>query len=1079
MAEVTGTIGNEPVELNNAATEATLRAMLAALNRQTNAIVNMSKSSGGSGGSGGGANTQATQASTKATQQQTQATKEETAATNEATESMSKFAKGAMILGGVIGDLVGGVAKTASNLAGFAGSLMDGTGNVSDFYGALKDLPLGLGMVAGLFQKIAQMQEAELKTYRDLSKAGVNFGGSLNDVRMNALGLGMTMEEYSKVITNNREALHKLGGDTDTGARAFQRMAMELRNSELGDQLRSMGNSTEDITNGLGSYIKQTGARGKAEMDNVANQKALAQSAGEYMKNLQLLSQLTGESKEALEAKMAEETQEAQFQQYMSTLSADEQKKAMQIMQESSARFGKAGAQATKDILMGLPPMTEAGQQIMAQSKGFATTAAGYSKMMKDSSLKGEQAQKQISATTDKGVKAMGEEAKAMGTTNYAIGRLGGVASEVSAIQAKSNQALIAADGDLTKQREQQLKDNEALQNSAAGNAQRAEKGMKDMGAAIYGALQPAIAFLTPVVNDLANQFMGFVKDNMPAIRKQLTVFAEYMADFAKNLMSPAGREKIINDLVYYLKLMWIEVKANLPWPFKASGEDTQRSKDALELEKQSFNKKAEAARLEMENQTKLDALKVQQGKGDQANWASQVEAAESTKAALEKTLKENKNLDDVQKKAIRSSIEEAEQTIADKKAAVDMAKDASFNTKAASDVQSQVDKLKEEAAKKEKESLAAKQGVATDTKTLKNAQPTGPQYNEDGTMKRPVDKRALGGPVDSGVPYWVGENGPELFTTKKAGEIIPNDKTKDLNTLNKDSLPMPTPDFKGGMDNMTKNLQGNFKNIANGMPKEQQQNQEIKLSNETLASFKKIFNSDFMPKTQLSENTKDTAQGLDTKNQIAQMSKNIHNTLFDSIAGKSDSKEKLVSPETYQKLLDNISKIQPISDEAMKNMQMQSKAMLEVNKDNKEKNKENLASKENKVSDINSNQSKVQTDMFKSFTDTLLPGFINKLPGVGDLGKNQDETQKDSKSVMDIITKSLDDKLKSVTSNMNNTANTVPGSDSKVVNENLLKEMQQLNKNTVELIKYTKMTLDENKNQTSKLGSLSGNLYV
>jgi hypothetical protein len=45
--------------------------------------------------------------------------------------------------------------------------------------------------------------------------------------------------------------------------------------------------------------------------------------------------------------------------------------------------------------------------------------------------------------------------------------------------------------------------------------------------------------------------------------------------------------------------------------------------------------------------------------------------------------------------------------------------------------------------------------------------------------------------------------------------------------------------------------------------------------------------------------------------------------------------------------------------------------------------------------------------------------------------------------------------------------------------NENLLKEMQQLNKNTVELIKYTKMTLDENKNQTSKLGSLSGNLYV
>jgi len=1074
MAEVTGTIGNEPVELNNAATEATLRAMLAALNRQTAAIVNMSKSGGGGGAMG--ANTQATQASTKATQQQTQATGQQTVATNAATESMSKFAKGAMILGGIIGDLVGGVAKTATNLAGFAGSLMDGTGNVSDFYGALKDLPLGLGIVAGLFQKIAQMQEAELKTYRDLSKAGVNFGGSLNTVRMNALSLGMTMDEYSKVITNNREALQKLGGDTDTGARAFQNMAMQLRNSELGDQLRSMGNSTEDITNGLGSYIKNTGIRSKAEMDNVANQKALAQSAGEYMKNLQVLSQLTGESKEALEAKMAEETQEAQYQQYLSTLSEDQKAKANQAMQEATARFGKAGAQATKDLLMGLPPMTEAGQQIMAQSKGFAQAATGYVKIVNDGSIKGKEAQNRISQTTDKGVKAMGDEAKAMGITNYAIGRLGGVATEVAATQAKSNLAVIGANGDLTKQREQQLKENEALQNSAAGNAQRAEKGMKDMGAAIYGALQPAIAFLTPVVNDLANQFMGFVKDNMPAIRKQLTVFAEYMADFAKNLMSPAGREKIINDLVYYLKLMWIEVKANLPWPFNASGGDTQRSKDALELEKQSFNKKAEAARLEMENQTKLDALKVKQGQGDQANWASQVEAAESTKAALEKTLKENKNLDDVQKKAIRSSIEEAEQTIADKKAAVDMAKDASFNTKAASEVQSQVDKLKEEAAKKEKESLAAKNGQ--NTSTLQEQAKTA-NINNKPPVNTTVEKKASGGPVKTDVPYWVGEDGPELFTTKTAGEIIPNDKTKDLNTLNKDSLPMPTPDFKGGMDNMTKNLQGNFKNIANGMPKEQQQNQEIKLSNETLASFRKIFNSDFMPKTQLSENTKDTVQGLDTKNQIAQMSKSIHSTLFDNIAKQSDSKEKSVSPETYQKLLDNISKIQPISDEAMKNMQMQSKAMLDINKDNKEKNKENLVSKENKVPDINSNQSKIQTDMFKSFTDTLLPGFINKLPGIGDLGKKQDETQTDTKSFIDTMTKNLDDKIKSITSNVNNTANTAPGTDTKVVNENLLKEMQQLNKNTVELLKYTKMTLEENKNQTSKLGSLSGNLYV
>lgn len=36
---------------------------------------------------------------------------------------------------------------------------------------------------------------------------------------------------------------------------------------------------------------------------------------------------------------------------------------------------------------------------------------------------------------------------------------------------------------------------------------------------------------------------------------------------------------------------------------------------------------------------------------------------------------------------------------------------------------------------------------------------------------------RAAGGPVSSGVPYWVGERGPELFVPSSSGSIIPNNK--------------------------------------------------------------------------------------------------------------------------------------------------------------------------------------------------------------------------------------------------------------------------------------------------------------
>jgi len=44
---------------------------------------------------------------------------------------------------------------------------------------------------------------------------------------------------------------------------------------------------------------------------------------------------------------------------------------------------------------------------------------------------------------------------------------------------------------------------------------------------------------------------------------------------------------------------------------------------------------------------------------------------------------------------------------------------------------------------------------------------------------------RAAGGPVDAGVPYLVGEQGPELFTPSAAGSIAPNTALRPSITLN------------------------------------------------------------------------------------------------------------------------------------------------------------------------------------------------------------------------------------------------------------------------------------------------------
>jgi len=693
MAEVTGSIGGQPVELDNAATEATLRQLLAAMNRQTQVLGQAMKAPPGGGGGGGGAGPGAAAAAAAAAANNNLGKSSSLAskAGGALSAAMGPLAKVAGVLGGVLGDLVASGVKTIGNLADFAGQLMDGTGGLSGFFGALKDLPFGLGAVAGLFEKIAKMQEAELKTYRDLTKAGVNFGGSLNDIRSTALGLGMTMDEYAGVIKKNQSALVMLGGSTNDGAMAFNKIAKQLRDSPMGEQLRGMGITGEEAAAGLGSYIKMTGARSKEELKNTT---AIAESAGRYMKSLDALSQLTGESKEALEAKMAEEAQEAQFQSYLSTLDEKSREKAMEGLKESLARGGKGAAQAFKDQVQGLPPMTEAGQQFVAQSKAGADAVNTLANNVKDSTKTAEDQKKAGDALTV----GLAKEHKERGTLNAALARSGGAAGDVANAQARAASQAHAAGTETVEQATAARKKIEEQQNklaeSAAGRAAEAEKAFKDMGAMIYGMLQPALAAIIPLMQDMAQSFMGFVKDNMPAIKKALTDVAEFATKFVKNMFSEDGRAKIVNDLTYYLKLMMIEVKKALLPKIMYSDADAEADKKKLDLEKQSYDKKAEAAQIEMENSKKLEALKVAKDEKERAKVEGEKAKAEADIKKLEDLKKGGTKLDSEQQK----QLDEAQATLKKKQEILALSKDENA-MKAAATAQGNASTLRSQGA--------------------------------------------------------------------------------------------------------------------------------------------------------------------------------------------------------------------------------------------------------------------------------------------------------------------------------------------------------------------------------------------
>lgn len=539
MADVTGRIGDNEVELNNAATEATLKALLLASAGSVKEMKKLAKLA-----EKAGMDARAVQDAEAAVKSLGKNSSMGAGSLLKLNPLLGGLGKGATLLGNVVGDLAASAFKTVGNLGNLAGSLMDGAGAASDLAGAFKDLPLGLGLVASAFQKLLQLQEAELETYRQLTKAGVNFGGSLTTIRLEALSLGMTLEQFGSVISNNSVALASMGAGAEDGAKNFVKLAKDLRNSPMGEQLRALGFSAEETANGLANYIKMTGGRTAEEMRNT---KGLSEAAGSYMKQLDMLSVITGKSREEQEKALQEAQQNAAFEAYLQTLDEDGRKKAMAGLAQAMAVGGKGAVQSLQARLMNLPDITEASMTFRGTMQN---AAQGIDQMAADIQNSG----KTIDDVNRSGAGAMAgsfKDIKQFGTTLVgAMSMLGGPnAQAIMAAQANYNRALkqgATSQEDLIKLQNKVIEEQNRAKTQAA-DAAETEKRMRDMGAQVYAALLPAIQELTKFINnDLMTSFSTLAKEGAGKAGEVI----KDMIEWFKKFMDPNTRDKALENLM-------------------------------------------------------------------------------------------------------------------------------------------------------------------------------------------------------------------------------------------------------------------------------------------------------------------------------------------------------------------------------------------------------------------------------------------------------------------------------------------------------------------------------------------------
>lgn len=371
MAEVTGDLGGQPIQLNNAATEATLKEILVAILKQ------------GLTGKGGKAQKELEQKIkdlAKETESLTDEQKDAIKKQKEINKKKEEEIKQAAELGKAMNGLISSVTSVITGMTNMISTMSRLDNSMTAAAQSMSAIPVVGGALATVFGAVAGAADRTYKAFQQAASVGANFGGSITDMVNAAAGAGLTFDQFSGIVSRTGADLALLGGSTSEGAKRLAMLGKEIRNTTLGDDLARLGYSTEQINESMAKY---SGVMAKTGALQGMNNAQLASQTGEYLKNLDAVSKLTGLNKKDLEDQRAQMMRDAQLRNTLRKMDAASQEELMSFLQTLPPELqegakeviatGTATSEAGRAALQYLPDSGRAFMQMNAQIKQTGT----------------------------------------------------------------------------------------------------------------------------------------------------------------------------------------------------------------------------------------------------------------------------------------------------------------------------------------------------------------------------------------------------------------------------------------------------------------------------------------------------------------------------------------------------------------------------------------------------------------------------------------------------------------------------------------------------------------------------------
>jgi hypothetical protein len=264
---------------------------------------------------------------------------------------------------------------------------------------------------------VVEQIDATAKTFNAISASGAAAADGMTGLQRQFTAAGLNMQQFQKIVSQNAVALARFRGTAGDGAEELSKVAKDLKYSDL----RKIGMSAEDISNTTAAFVSQQTRLGRSQ---TMSTEQLTAGAKNYALELDLLSKVTGLSREAIQkqqdAALSEARFRAKYDEEMQSGDPARIKAAEEMLklQTRLSTFGKGElGQAVRDLYASGAAVTDAA---VSMTVGTGGQAMAIIQKMETQALTADEAQQELTGSYKENAKWQRANAKVLGDSNVA-----------------------------------------------------------------------------------------------------------------------------------------------------------------------------------------------------------------------------------------------------------------------------------------------------------------------------------------------------------------------------------------------------------------------------------------------------------------------------------------------------------------------------------------------------------------------------------------------------------------------------------------------------------------------------------